>query len=159
MKHWRPACRLFIANARAERQAVQLRRHSSVYGRGGRFRPVRSSEWFAELNLSCRGFVKSQGTRTATALGDRRPTASNHQLRSMPYAPDNSPAHEHPRLIYFGVACPDCRIWRLAEAYRARSLLFVLVANACVCDGGDQVSPGFRGSIAVRSTQWFAMYG
>ena len=29
-----------------------------------------------------------------------------------------------------------------------------LMPNACVCDGGDQVSPGTRGSTAVRRTQW-----
>ena len=34
-------------------------------------------------------------------------------------------------------------------------LLQVPTPNVCVCDGGNQVSPGSRGSTAVRSTQWF----
>ncbi len=43
-----------------------------------------------------------------------------------------------------------CWIVSLARkgSYRSRP-------NACVCDGGDQVSPGTRGSNAVRRTRWF----
>ena len=75
-----------------------------------------------------------ESTRTAIALGDRRTPARNSELRSMPCASINSPHPEHPRLIHPGVACPDCRIWRRAAGNPARSVLFVLVANACVSD-------------------------
>jgi hypothetical protein len=73
-----------------------------------------------------------ESTRTAIALGDRRTPARNSELRSMPCASINSPHPEHPRLIHPGVACPGYRIWRLAAGNRARSILFVLVANAAL---------------------------
>ena len=95
-------------------------------------------------------------------MRDRRPTARADQLRRIPCASDNSLHPEHPRFIHSGGACPDCRIWRLAAGNRARSILFVLVANA---EAERQAvvlqrhSNGYdRNGVlrAVRSSDWFA---
>ncbi len=95
-------------------------------------------------------------------MGDRRPTARNSELRSMPCASDNSPHPEHPRLIHPGGACRDCRIWRLAPGNPTRSILFVLVANARAERQAallQRISNGYSGDGVirpVRSSEWFA---